>query len=181
MSRWRREPRDDGGKPRAPVDRRRLRSRRDRCCVARLRVCGAMNSQHTPGPWGWFGNKHGFYLATERGGRIYVMDFVRMGMNRAQPRFQVRVDGKHGVMTEASELCTFEVADNVVGMKAAAQPGSGVYRTDINGFDHPDARVIAAAAQLLEALMLMVERAPSMDGEAVDKARRALVAAGVQL
>lgn len=105
--------------------------------------------KHTPGPWAWFGapDSRGFYLATTHSGRRYVMDFVRMGMNRAQPRFQV-----NGVMEDGRDLCRFEVAPHVVGVEAAKKEGSGVYRMDIIGFDHPDARLIAAAPELLEAL-----------------------------
>jgi hypothetical protein len=75
------------------------------------------------------------------------MDFVRMGMNRAQPRFQV-----NGVMEDGKDLCQFEVAPHVIGIEAARKEGSGVYRKDIIGFAHPDAKLIAAAPELLEAL-----------------------------
>lgn len=106
-------------------------------------------SEHTPGPWGWFGDPQygGFYLATKHSGRRYVMGFSRMGFQSAQPLFQV-----DGVMVEGRELCRFEVAPNVVGMTAAKQKGSGVYRCDITEFDHPDARLIAAAPDILSAL-----------------------------
>lgn len=107
------------------------------------------SNQHTPGPWGWFGDPQhgGFYLATRHSGRRYVMGFARMGFHYAQPLFQV-----DGVMVDGRELCRFEVAPNVIGVTAAKQAGSGVYRTDITEFDHPDARLIAAAPDLLAAL-----------------------------
>lgn len=106
-------------------------------------------SKHTPGPWAWFGSpKSGFYLATTHSGRRYVMEFVRMGFNSAQPRFQIKGEG----MIDGKDLCVFEVARNVVGIESARKPGSGVYRHDIVGFDHADARLIAAAPELLAAL-----------------------------
>ena len=101
----------------------------------------------TPGPWGWFGSaKRGMYLATLDSGRTFVMDFVRQGMEGAQPRFQ-----RGNVMEKAAELAVFEVAPHVVGVTAAKREG-GVYRDDIIAIDHPDARLIAAAPELYEAL-----------------------------
>lgn len=112
-----------------------------------------MGASHTPGPWRWFGDPMfgGMYLATVKNGRRFVMDFDRMGMRYAQPRFQ-----DSGVMVGASELCTFEVGDNgIVGMKAA-RANASVYRYDISGIDHPDARLIAAAPRLLAALKTLM-------------------------
>lgn len=111
-------------------------------------------SQHTPGPWAWFGSPDsGFYLATTHSGRRYVMEFVRMGFHSAQPRFQVKGEG----MIDGRDLCIFEVARDVVGIEAAKKPGSGVYRKDIVGFAHADARLIAASPQLFEALDKMLD------------------------
>lgn len=114
-------------------------------------------SKHTPGPWGWFGDpKHGgFYLATKHSGRLYVMGFARMGFQHAQPLFRV-----NELMVDGKELCRFEVAPDVVGVSAAEQAGSGVYRYDITEFDHPDARLIAAAPDLLEALEYVIKQIP---------------------
>lgn len=101
--------------------------------------------RHTPGPWGWFGNEHGFYLAAKHSGRLYVMDFTRRGMNGAQPRFRVG-----GLMHDAADLVQFAVGKaSVRGLKAAKKDQS-VYRYDITGIDHPDARLIAAAPDLFE-------------------------------
>jgi hypothetical protein len=103
--------------------------------------------KHTPGPWAWFGNEFGFYLATTHSGRTYVMDFVRFGMNRAQPRFR-----SGGIMRPAAEVVTFAVGDRGVQGFKAAKADPSVYRYDIDGVDHPDARLIAASPDLLAAL-----------------------------
>lgn len=107
-------------------------------------------SKHTPGPWAWFGNArtNSLYLATVHSGRRYVMDFTRWGMRGAQPRFQ---PGK-GVMVDAKELLQFEVGDqSIVGVEAAKKDPS-VYRMDVRGIQCADARLIAAAPELLAAL-----------------------------
>jgi len=71
------------------------------------------------------------YLRTPDRGKLTVMDFVRMGMRGAQPRF-AKWDGENrdrfgGIMYPAKEL-------------------------DLNA--HPDARLIAAAPEMLAALKM---------------------------
>jgi len=103
---------------------------------------------HTPGHWGWFGTDHGVYLATRHSGRRFVMGFRRMGMNGAQPTFQIDKKG----MIPASELVQFEVGDKAVRGFAEAKKAETVYRYDVVAIDHPDARLIAAAPDMLAAL-----------------------------
>ena len=98
-------------------------------------------SRSTPGLWQWRvvdGSR--VMLGTEGRGFIFVMGFKRLGMQSAQPIFQVDGDdcdqACHGCgrMTPAMEL-------------AAPFDHNGV------GFlDLPDARLIAVAPDLLEAL-----------------------------
>ena len=107
-----------------------------------------MSAQHTPGPWRWMGNQHDIYLATEHSGRLYVMGFKRMGMQTAQPVFR----GEHH-MVPAADLVQFEVGDGTARGFANGRSDDSVYRYDIKGIDCPDARLIAAAPELLEALI----------------------------
>lgn len=110
-----------------------------------------MSGQHTPGPWAWFGNgrTQEVYLATKHSGRRYVMGFQRWGMRGAQPMFQTA----EGRLAPASELLAFEVGDRGVRGIDAAKENDSVYRFDVRGIDCADARLIAAAPELLEALI----------------------------
>lgn len=86
-----------------------------------------------PGPWAWFGNSkmHDVYLATVRGGRVFVMDFARWGMTNGQPRFQI----DHRMVT----LGDLAKSEHPFGPKFEVP-----YRRDFNGIGHPDAEHIAA-------------------------------------
>jgi hypothetical protein len=104
-------------------------------------------AKHTPGPWGWFGNPHrGLCIAAKHSGRRYVMQFARWGMQAAQPRFQV-----NDRMVDGAELLKFEVGDRDVTGVTAAKANSSVYRLDVIDIDHPDARLMIASPDLLEA------------------------------
>lgn len=107
-----------------------------------------MSGGHTPGPWAWMGSPHGLYLATTHSGRQYVMGFRRMGFNSAQPVFRDR----HR-MVPAADIVQFEVGDPSVRGFAQAKETESVYRLDVDGIDNADARLIAAAPDLLEALI----------------------------
>ncbi len=99
-------------------------------------------STYTRGPWRWYANsKNGqVYLATERGGQIYVMRTARSGMQGAIPVFQRHGDscdgkcGGCGLMEKASAF-------------AADEDHNGNYV-----IDHPDAQLIAAAPTMFEAI-----------------------------
>lgn len=109
-----------------------------------------MDPRH--GNWIWHGQPDGVSLATEYGGRRYVMDFVRKGMRGAQPRFQLG-----GLMHNAADdLVTFSVGDDHVRGHRQAKEDHSVYRYDISGIDHPDARRIARVPQM-EDLIISLE------------------------
>jgi len=85
----------------------------------------------TRGPWRWFGNTRNddIYLAAPWGGRHLVMSFRRWGMGSAQPCFYA-----DGLRRDIGVLVKYERH----------------YRDDISEIDHPDARLIAAAPELLD-------------------------------
>lgn len=107
-----------------------------------------MSDQHTPGPWVWRGNAHAqdVYLSTRHGGRRIVMGFKRWGTANAQPTFR----GQNS-LEDAKDLLKFEVGEASVTGVSEAKQNTTVYRLHISDIDHPDARLIAAAPDLLEA------------------------------
>lgn len=94
----------------------------------------------SPGPWRWAGRLHtGPELScwVPGQGRTIVMSTRRLGMQEAQPQFVV-----DGLIVDSTKLAVREVP----------------YRDDIVDIDHPDARLIAAAPDLLRrALVALAE------------------------
>lgn len=113
------------------------------------------------GAWFWHGNgkTKQLSLATQSGGRHYVMDFVRWGMKDAQPRFQPRGEG----MVKASELLKFQVGDGTATGMEEAKADDGVYRYDVVAIDNPDARRIARVPAMEEALLAAEELSRMID------------------
>lgn len=117
----------------------------------------ATSTKHTPGPWGWTTNGRGeIRLSTPDRGHLYVMGFARKGMQGATPRFS-QWEGQRGCMNSGWMR---DAADFIV---------DGV-------LSHPDALLIAAAPDLLEALQAVVSVADRATVE-FDKARAAIAKA----
>lgn len=103
------------------------------------------------GGWAWFGGRDHVFLGTKRGGRHYVMDFVRKGMKSAQPRFQIK-----GCMHNAvDKLTTYEVGDGTARGQAQADADPTVYRLDVSGIDHPDARRMTRIPDMERAVLTL--------------------------
>jgi len=101
--------------------------------------------KHTPGPWRWeFNAAH--KTVDLVGGRpmfdLTVMDFARWGMGNAVPRFR---DTSDDGMNLVDRLC-----DKPEWL--APEPGREHHKSWHQLVTHPDARLIAAAPDLLEAL-----------------------------
>ena len=59
--------------------------------------------EHTPTPWHWQDFGRGLILVSEASGKPIVMDFIRQGMNGAEPRFGKRTDSMGGIMVPLSK------------------------------------------------------------------------------
>ena len=130
-----------------------------------------MTEQHTPGPWVWRGNAYAqdVYLSTLHGGRKVVMGFSRWGTAGAQPTFR----GPNS-LRYAKDLLKFEVGDPSVTGVAEARENNSVYRLHIADIDHPDARLIQAAPEMLDALEGYISDCTNDECERCIKARAAI-------
>ena len=123
---------------------------------SRLAEIRAREEAATEGPWTWGGNVDSQNLRLQTWnhrpdgqscGVVQIMDFVRQGMQGAQPRFMEDL-----MMVKASDRAIYEVAPT-----AASRKDPRVYRGDIVGIKHPDAEFIAASRTDLPALLAAVE------------------------
>lgn len=119
-----------------------------------------MDPKH--GSWGWSGGRDDLMLSTSGGGRMYVMGFCRKGLNSAQPLFQIK---GRGMVKAIDALTTYQVGDGTARGQAEADKDPSVYRMDISGVDHPDARRIARVPDLEAALIAADELAQAVDQE----------------
>lgn len=120
--------------------------------------------QHTPGPWRWEVNEKSKNVQLCGGRPMYdltVMDFERWGMGGAIPRLRDTSD--HGLLTPCLKW-----AKAVIGREHHAHW--------FKSLDHPDARLIAAAPDLLAALEAVVKVADRETNE-FDMARTAIAKA----
>ena len=133
-----------------------------------------------PGPWRWGGNAtcNELDLRTRGRGGQFLMQFVRWGFGRAQPRFPVWdepgpwTENKWGIMRPVWDR-ERDPSLKARMLKVGMIEKEVVYRGDIVGIDNPVARALAASPTDVERLIAEVERL-----RAVEQAARQLDEAG---
>lgn len=98
--------------------------------------------KHTPGPWRWELNEKSKIVQLQGGIPKFdctVMDFVRYGMGGAAPRFVTKFRPHLNILKRCEEY-------------GVIVPGREHHADWHKTIVHPDARLIAAAPDLLEAL-----------------------------
>ena len=138
-----------------------------------------MEAKHTPGPWRWEFNSDGRRLHLVGGKRKYdltVMDFERWGMCGATMRLR---DPAHDGMQLLYRV--HERPDWIV-----TESGREHHKSWHQLLAHPDAKLIEAAPELLEALIDLLREAHSAskalhpDSVASKKAKAAIAKAQPQ-
>ena len=122
-------------------------------------------TEHHPGPWSWRGNTDtgDCHLVGDYGMRPIILDAVSWHSiyDRGEISFNV-----NDFMWPSSALARFSVDKSVVGVQNV---GPSVYRRDFFEIVHPDAMLIAAAPDLLDACEAAWKERKGLSREAVSK------------
>lgn len=99
-------------------------------------------TKHTPGPWFWSVNEKSksIQITAMDGMGTTVMDFQRWGMQHATPRFNDKSAGGEVSLMK----CAIDYSSPILGREHHAEW--------FKGLNHPDAQLMIAAPDLLEAL-----------------------------
>jgi hypothetical protein len=128
----------------------------------------------TPGPWRWEYNKQAKSVYLVGGKPLFdktVMQFGRWGMSRAVPLFNSQITGNE-----------YNIMERLCDVPAWVRPFPGFehhasWRMDVT---HPDAVLMSAAPELLEALKELLDSehlTGSELGDVIDRANAAIAKA----